>query len=186
MSAGWKAAENLHCALSCFSRVQLCATPRTGAHQAPLSTGFSSQEYWSGLPFPPPGDLLDPGMEPAPLMSPALAGGFFTTNPTWEARTERASLNCKLEPNPILFLIPQDLATNNVKVTKSSTRPNNMNHTKKQENATQHQEQNPSTKTDWNDRDNATSRQGSAIINTLCIFKRVEENVGTTERNGRY
>ena len=40
--------------LSRFSRVQLCATPETAAHQAPLSTGFSSQEYWSGLPFPSP------------------------------------------------------------------------------------------------------------------------------------
>ena len=40
--------------LSHFSRVQLCATPQTAAHQAPLSLGFSRQEYWSGLPFPPP------------------------------------------------------------------------------------------------------------------------------------
>ena len=46
------------------------------ARQAPRSRGFSRQEYWSGLPFPPPRDLPDPGMEPA---SPALAGGFFTT-----------------------------------------------------------------------------------------------------------
>ena len=47
--------------------------------------GFSHQEYWRGLPSPPPGDLPDSGIEPAPLMSPALAGGFFTTNATWEA-----------------------------------------------------------------------------------------------------
>ena len=52
-------------------------TPGTVAHQAPLSMGFSRQEYWSGLPFPPPGHLPDPGIEPA---SPALAGGFFTTS----------------------------------------------------------------------------------------------------------
>ena len=48
---------------------------------APLSVRFSRQEYWSGLPFPPPGALLDPGIEPEPLVSPALAGRFFTTAP---------------------------------------------------------------------------------------------------------
>ena len=58
---------------------------RPVAHQVPLSTGFSRQEYWSGLPRPPPGDLPDPGMEPASLTSPALAGGFSTTHATWEA-----------------------------------------------------------------------------------------------------
>ena len=45
---------------------------------------FSRQEYWSGLPCPPPGDLPIPGIEPSSLMSPALAGGFFTTSTTWE------------------------------------------------------------------------------------------------------
>ena len=48
--------------------------------------GFSRQEYWSGLPFPPLGYLPDPGIEPRSLVSPALASGFFTTNATWEAR----------------------------------------------------------------------------------------------------
>ena len=48
--------------------------------------GFSRQEYWSRLPFPPPGDLPDPGIEPASLMSPALAGGFLTMSATWEAQ----------------------------------------------------------------------------------------------------
>ena len=57
------------------------ATPWTVVRQAPLSMGFSRQEYWSGLPFPTPGDLPDPGIEPASLVSPALAGGFFTTAP---------------------------------------------------------------------------------------------------------
>ena len=57
-------------------------TPWTAARQAPLSMGFSRQEYWSGLPFPPPGDLPDPGMEPMSLASPASAGGFFTTTAT--------------------------------------------------------------------------------------------------------
>ena len=56
----------------------------TVAHQALLSTGFSKQEYWSGLPGPPPGDLLHPGIK-LHLMSPALAGGAFTTSATWKA-----------------------------------------------------------------------------------------------------
>ena len=73
------------CALSCFSRVQLFMTLWTPAHQTPLSMGFSRQEYWSGLPHPPPGDLPDPGTEPASLKSPALAGRFFTASATWEA-----------------------------------------------------------------------------------------------------
>ena len=71
--------------LSHFSHVQLFVTPWTVACQAPLSMGFSKQEYWSGLPCPPPGDLPNPGTEPESLMSPALAGGFFTTNAAWEA-----------------------------------------------------------------------------------------------------
>jgi len=53
-------------------------TPRTVACQAPLSIGFSKQEYWTGEPFPSPGDLPDPGTEPT---SPALSGGFFTREP---------------------------------------------------------------------------------------------------------
>ena len=53
--------------------------------QAPLSMGFSRQEYWSRLPFPPPGDLPNLGIEPASLMSPALVNRFFTTSATWEA-----------------------------------------------------------------------------------------------------
>ena len=56
------------------------------AHQAPLSMGFSKQEYWKGLPCPPPGNRPHPGIESVSLMSPALAGGFFTTNFTWEAQ----------------------------------------------------------------------------------------------------
>ena len=61
------------------SHVQLFATPWTVAHEAPLSMGFSRQEYWSGLPFPFPGDLPDPGMETKSLPTLALMGGFFTT-----------------------------------------------------------------------------------------------------------
>ena len=61
------------------------ATLWTVAHQAPLSMGFSRQEYWSGLLCPPPGDLPNPGIGPTSLRSPALAGKFFTTNATWKA-----------------------------------------------------------------------------------------------------
>ena len=74
------------CVLSCFSLVQLFAILYTVAHQVPLSIGFSRQEYWSGLLCPPPGDLPNPGIEPTSLMSPALAGGFFTTGANWEAQ----------------------------------------------------------------------------------------------------
>ena len=52
------------CMLTHFSHVRLCVTPWTVACQAPLSMGFSRQEYWSGLPFPPPEELLDPGIKP--------------------------------------------------------------------------------------------------------------------------
>ena len=61
-----------------LSEIQLFVTPRTVAHQASLSMEFSRPEYWSGLPFPTPGDLLNPGIETVSLACPALAGGFFT------------------------------------------------------------------------------------------------------------
>ena len=60
-----------------FSVMSASVTSWTVAHQAPLSMKFSRQEYWSGLPFPTQGDLPDPGIKPAYLQSPALAGGFF-------------------------------------------------------------------------------------------------------------
>ena len=63
------------------SHGQLFATPWTGTHKAPLSMGFSRQKYWSGLPFPPPRDLPNPGIKPTSPVSPALAGGFFTNEP---------------------------------------------------------------------------------------------------------
>ena len=66
------------CSLSCVS---LFVTPCTIAHEAPQSMEFSRQEYWSGSPFPPPGDLPNAGIEPTSSVSPALAGGFFTTEP---------------------------------------------------------------------------------------------------------
>jgi len=61
-----------------LTHVQLFATPRTIAQQTSSSTGFTKQEYWSGLPFPSPGGLPDPEIE---SKSPALAGRFFTTEP---------------------------------------------------------------------------------------------------------
>ena len=69
--------------LSCFSRVRFSVTPWTVASQAPVSLGFSRQEYRGGLPSPPPGDLPDAGIEPRSVS--ALAGGVFTTSATWEA-----------------------------------------------------------------------------------------------------
>ena len=82
------------CLYACMSvrrhakSLQLCpalCTPWSVAHQAPLSMGFSRQEYWSGLPCPPPGDLPDPEIEPVSLAPPALAGGFFIISATWGA-----------------------------------------------------------------------------------------------------
>ena len=72
------------------------ATPQTVARQAPLSMGFPRQEYWSGLLFPSPGDLSNPGTEP---VFPALAGGFFTTSVAWEAQMNEYVLYS----NKILF-----------------------------------------------------------------------------------
>ena len=74
------------------------ATPWITAHQALLSIGFSRQEYCSGLSFPSPGDLPNPGIEPAPLAtSPALAGRFFTTKPH-----NQSSVTMKLTSRPLL------------------------------------------------------------------------------------
>ena len=85
--------------LSCFSRVRLFATPWTAAHQAPLSMPFSIQEYWSEFPFPLPGDLPNPGIEPASLISPALTGGFFTTSATWDpVLSEGLQIQCQQVP----------------------------------------------------------------------------------------
>ena len=69
------------CVLAKWLQSCLTLTLWTIAGQAPLSMGFSKQEYWSGLPCPPPGDLPDPGIKPMSLTSPALACGLFTTTP---------------------------------------------------------------------------------------------------------
>ena len=71
------------CMLSHFSHIWFFVTLKNMAHQAPLSMGFSRQEYWSELPCSPPGHLPNPGIEPTSVISPALAGGFFTTSTTW-------------------------------------------------------------------------------------------------------
>ena len=79
---------NVECGymLSHFSHVQCFVTLWTIAHQAPLSMGFSRQERCNGLPFPSPGDFPNPEIEPVSLMSPVLAGMFFTTSAAWEAQ----------------------------------------------------------------------------------------------------
>ena len=75
-----------------LSQLWLLVTPRTSAHQAPLPMGFSRQEYWNGLPSPPPGDLHNPGIKPMSLKSPVLGGTFFTTSATRKLLTiERKS-----------------------------------------------------------------------------------------------
>ena len=85
------------CMLSC---VRLFTTPRTVAHQAPLSREFSRQEYWSGLLFPTSGDLLHQGIEPKSLASPTVTGGFFTTSPgkapAFLKLINLAALGCKI------------------------------------------------------------------------------------------
>ena len=67
------------------SCLTLCDPMDCVAHQAPLSMGFSREEYWSGLQCPPPGGLPDPRIKPMSPVSPTLAGGFFTIHATWEA-----------------------------------------------------------------------------------------------------
>ena len=94
------------CTLSRFGCVWLFVTPLTVAQQAPLSKGFSRQEYWSGLACTPPGDLPDPQIEPTSPMSPALAGGFLTTSASWEAPSNEGypwNPRCKTEPPDVLW-----------------------------------------------------------------------------------
>ena len=74
------------CILGCFRHVRVSVTLSTVTRQAPLSVGFSRQEYWSGLPCPPPGNLPNPGIELASRISPALAERFYTASATWEAQ----------------------------------------------------------------------------------------------------
>ena len=78
--------------------VQFFGTPWTVAPQAPVSMGFSRQEYCNGLPCPSPEDLPNPGTEPTSLMSPALARVLFTTSATWEGQTFSRFLNRNQRP----------------------------------------------------------------------------------------
>ena len=92
---------SLACMLSHFSCVRLCVTLWTLARQVPLSMGLSRQEYWSGLPFPSPWDLPNPGIEPVSLMPLALAGRFFTTSATWEDHSTRKCLMACVLPSTL-------------------------------------------------------------------------------------
>ena len=74
-----------------LSRVQLFVTPWTVAHQAPPSMGFSRQEYWSGLPFPSPGGLPDPGIEPG---SPTLQADASPSEPPGKLLLGKGVSNC--------------------------------------------------------------------------------------------
>ena len=75
----------IHLCLECVHAQSLFGMPWTVACQAPLSMGFSRQECWIGLPFPPPGDLPDPGIDRASLALPALVGRFLPGGASWEA-----------------------------------------------------------------------------------------------------
>ena len=84
-----------------LSHVQLFVIAWTVAHQAPLSLGFSRQEYWSRLPFPSPRDLPDPWIKPVSLVSLSLVGGFFTIVPPGKSSTVlrgRSTLICNKHP----------------------------------------------------------------------------------------
>ena len=93
------------CAQS-LSCIRLFGTPWTVVYQAPLSMGFSGEESWSGLPFPPLGDLPNPGIESA---SSALAGGFFTTEPPGKKHVRKLKKKKKLRDfpgGPVIKTVP--------------------------------------------------------------------------------
>ena len=79
-----------------LSRVRLFATPWTVARQAPLSMGFSRQEYWSGLPFPSPGDLPNPGIEPR---SPTLQADSVPSEPPGNSRFSQIHVSINIDSN---------------------------------------------------------------------------------------
>ena len=93
----------LECVLSHFICIQLSVTIWRVAHPAPLSMGFSRQEYCSGLSCPPPGDLPDPEVKPTSLIPPALASRFFTTSTTWKGPQLQRSFPKKLEVQASLW-----------------------------------------------------------------------------------
>ena len=92
------------CVFSC-SVMSDSVTPWTVARQAPLSMGFPRQEYWSGVPFTTPGDLLNPGIEPVSLVPPALAGRFFTTVPP--RKTHKATILQQQQQKFCLYFMGQ-------------------------------------------------------------------------------
>ena len=91
------------CMLSHFRQVRLFTTPWTIVRQLPLSRGFSRQEYWSGLPCPPPGDLPYLGIEPVSLTSPGLAGRLFTTKATREAAVRQLPESKNKDGDSLIF-----------------------------------------------------------------------------------
>ena len=82
----WMYKREWHVRAQLLSHVQLFVIPWAVAHQVSLSTEFSKKESWSGLPFPTPGDLPDPGMDPTSPGSPTLADRFFYHCAIWEAQ----------------------------------------------------------------------------------------------------
>ena len=92
--------------ISCSVMSDSLQPHETVAYQAPLSMAFYRQEYWSGLPCPPPEDLSDPGIEPASHVSPALPGGFFTTEEA--ARTGTALLNSLTKCESVTLSVVSD------------------------------------------------------------------------------
>ena len=109
-----------------LSSVQLFVNLWTIAHQALLSMEFSRQEYQSGMPFPPPGDVPDPRTEHMSLMCSALRGRFFTTKVTWEAKVKELVtqlLSDSLQPHglqPTRLLCPQNSPGKNMVVDSHS------------------------------------------------------------------
>ena len=91
-----------HC-YAVLSHVQLFATPWTEVHQAPLSMGFSRQEYWSLLPFPTAGYFPNPGIKPTSLPSLTLARVLFTTVPPWKLGTQWHVYWCEFVSNCLTF-----------------------------------------------------------------------------------
>ena len=98
---GGKAVDFCCVCAKLLSRVRLCH-PMNSSPPGSSVHGILRQEYWSGLPFPSPGDLPDPGIKPTSLMSPALAGGFFTTSATWEVQVSAKSESEVTQSCPIL------------------------------------------------------------------------------------
>ena len=107
---------SLHCAcvLTCFSRVQLFATPWTVVHQAPLSMGFSKQEYWSRLPFPSPGDLPDAGIEPRSLMFPVLQADSLPVELSWKRFLDSRSSQFQL--SHVVTFLPTIIARSSLRL----------------------------------------------------------------------